>query len=82
MGREEIQKFVGALAGRQAHKGVFITTSSFNQGARDYAAVVAHKIILIDGTRLAWLMIEYNVGVSTVQTIALKRVDSDYFEEG
>ncbi|OYW73777.1 MAG: hypothetical protein B7Z37_20295 [Verrucomicrobia bacterium 12-59-8] len=81
VGREPIQSFVGALAGKHATKGVFITTSDFHKNALDYARGVTHKIILINGQRLAELMIEYSVGVSTVRTIALKRVDSDYFEE-
>jgi Restriction endonuclease len=81
VGRPEIQSFVGALAGKQAHKGVFITTSSFSQTAVDYAAAVPQKVILIDGPRLANLMIEYGIGVTTIQTIAIKRIDSDYFEE-
>lgn len=81
VGREPIQSFVGALAGKHATKGVFITTSDFHKNALDYARGVTHKIILINGQRLAELMIEYGVGVSTVRTIALKRVDSDYFED-
>lgn len=81
VGREPIQSFVGALAGKHATKGVFITTSDFHKNALDYAKGVTHKIILINGQRLAELMIEYGVGVSTVRTIALKRVDSDYFED-
>jgi restriction system protein len=81
IGRKEIQSFVGALAGTHANKGVFITTSAFLSSAVDYAKSVQHKIVLIDGPRLAELMIEYNVGVSTVRNIAIKRVDSDYFEE-
>ena len=54
----------------------------FNANAISYARTVQHKIILINGQRLAQLMIEHSIGVSTVSTIALKRVDSDYFEEG
>jgi restriction system protein len=81
VGREQIQNFVGALVGKHATKGVFITTSDFHKTATEYARSVQHKVILIGGKRLAELMIEYNVGVSTVRTIALKRVDSDYFEE-
>ncbi|MFH1500034.1 MAG: restriction endonuclease [Verrucomicrobiota bacterium] len=80
VGRKEIQAFVGALAGQQATKGIFITTSSYNQNAIDYAAKVNQRVILIDGLRLADLMIEHNIGVSTVRTIAIKRLDSDYFE--
>ncbi|MGV3660819.1 MAG: restriction endonuclease [Prosthecobacter sp.] len=81
VGREPIQSFVGALAGKHANKGVFITTSDFHKNAVEYAKGVHNKVILIDGQRLAELMIEYGIGVSTVRTIALKRVDSDYFEE-
>lgn len=81
VGRPEIQSFVGALAGKQASKGVFITTSDFGQGAVDYAKAVPQKVILINGARLAELMIEHNIGVTTTRTIALKRIDSDYFEE-
>jgi restriction system protein len=81
VGRREIQSFVGALAGQQAHKGIFITTSTFGDNAVNYAASVAQKIILIDGARLASLMIEYNVGVSVVRTLNIKKVDSDYFED-
>lgn len=82
VGRVELQNFVGALAGKQAHKGVFITTSDFNKNAVEYARAVPQKIILIDGVRLADLMIEHNIGVTTVRTVALKRIDSDYFEQG
>lgn len=81
VGRKEIQSFVGALAGQQANKGVFITTSDFAQTAIDYARSVPQKVILIDGTRLAELMIEHNIGVTTTRTISLKRIDLDYFEE-
>lgn len=81
VGRAEIQSFVGALVGKHAHKGVFITTSDFHKTAVEYARNVQHKVILISGQRLAELMIEHGVGVSTVRIIELKRVDSDYFEE-
>ena len=81
IGRVDIQNFVGALAGYQAHKGIFITTSDYNQNAIDYANSVSQKVILIDGSRLADLMIEHNIGVSTTRTIELKRLDSDYFDD-
>ncbi|WP_206171132.1 restriction endonuclease [Phragmitibacter flavus] len=81
VGRIEVQNFVGALAGKHATKGVFITTSDFHKNATEYASSVQHKVVLIGGQRLADLMIEHGVGVSTVRTIALKRVDSDYFED-
>lgn len=82
VGRPEVQGFVGALAGKQAQKGVFITTSGFTSDAVLFAKNLAQKVILIDGPRLADLMIEHGVGVSTVRTVAVKRIDSDYFEEG
>jgi restriction system protein len=81
IGRKEIQSFVGALAGKQANKGVFITTSDFTITAKEYAGNVPQKVILINGDRLANLMIEHDIGVSTTRTIAVKRIDSDYFEE-
>ena len=80
VGRKEIQSFVGALAGKQATKGVFITTSNYATTATEYAEMVTQKVILIDGPRLADLMIEHDIGVSTARTVRLKRIDSDYFE--
>ena len=79
VGRPEIQKFVGALAGRRARKGIFITTSSFSSEAVRYASDIDPKVILIDGKRLAELMMDYNIGVNEVTTYKLKRIDSDYF---
>lgn len=81
IGRKEIQSFVGALAGKQANKGVFITTSDFKNTAVEYASNVSQKVILINGGRLANLMIEHDIGVSKVRTIDIKRLDSDYFED-
>ena len=78
--RPEIQKFAGALQGKRARKGVFITTSCFSQGAREYAASIESKIVLIDGRELAELMIDYEVGVSTGKAYEVKRIDYDYFE--
>lgn len=80
VGRPEIQKFAGALQGKRARKGVFITTSSFTRDAREYASMIDSKIILIDGEHLAGLMAEYNVGVSTVGLYEVKKLDSDYFD--
>ncbi len=77
--RPEIQKFVGALQGKRARKGIFITTSSFSQGAHEYVSMIDTKVVLIDGKRLTGYMIDYNVGVSTVSRYELKRIDSDYF---
>ncbi|MFW9877463.1 MAG: restriction endonuclease [Candidatus Thorarchaeota archaeon] len=81
IGRPELQKFVGALKGQQANKGVFITTSKFSDGARDYVAKIDSKVVLIDGEYLAELMVDYDVGVSRVATYEIKRIDSDYFIE-
>ncbi len=81
VGRPEIQNFVGALAGQHATKGIFITTSEFSSGAVEFAKSVTQRVILIDGQRLAELMIEHNIGVSRAFTYEIKRVDSDYFEE-
>ena len=81
VGRPEIQNFVGALAGKKASKGVFITTSAFHENARDYAAALHQKVILIDGRRLAELMIEHGIGVAEEHAYHVKKIDSDYFEE-
>jgi len=82
VGRPEIQKFVGALMGKRAKKGIFITTSSFSAEAMNYVSSIDAKIVLIDGKRLAELMIDYDIGVTTVTTYQLKRVDYDYFGNG
>jgi restriction system protein len=79
--RPELQKFIGALAGKQARKGVFITTSTFTQGAVDFVGKVDPRVILIDGRRLSRLMVDHNVGVTTSNSFEVKRVDPDYFEE-
>ena len=81
VGRPEIQKFVGALSGHHAKKGLFITTSYFSSDAADYVSRIDAKVVLIDGDTLAQLMIEHNVGVSTTNTYEIKKVDSDYFAE-
>lgn len=80
VGRPEVQAFVGALAGKKARKGVFITTSDFTKEAREFVQNIDAKIVLIDGRQLAELMIDHDIGVTTIQTYKLKRVDSDYFE--
>jgi restriction system protein len=81
VGRPEIQNFVGALAGQHAQKGIFITTSEFSSGAVEYAKNLPQRVILIDGQRLAELMIEHNIGVSRAYAYEIKRIDTDYFEE-
>ena len=80
VGRPEIQKFVGALAGQGARKGIFITTSNFTKEAMDYKPRNDTSIILIDGQKLVELMYEFNIGVSTEKRFEIKRLDSDYFE--
>jgi restriction system protein len=82
VGRPDIQRFAGALQGQRAKKGVFITTSNFSREAKEYAALIETRIILIDGTRLAELMVEHNIGVSIVEAYEVKKLDSDYFEAG
>lgn len=82
VGRPEVQKFAGALQGQRARKGIFITTSAFTKDATDYATLIETKIILIDGARLAELMIDHGVGVATQAIYEIKRIDSDYFIEG
>jgi len=81
VGRPEIQKFVGALQGQRAKKGVFITTSNYTTEAADYATRIDTKVVLIDGKQLAGLMIDFDVGVAPAATYIVKRIDSDYFEE-
>ena len=81
VGRPEIHKFVGALVGQRAKKGVFITTSGFTREAQEYAETIEQKVILIDGDNLAQLMIENNIGVSSVNSYEIKKIDSDYFVE-
>jgi restriction system protein len=79
VGRPEIHKFVGALHGRRARKGVFVTTSTFTREAVDYAAQIDTKIVLVDGRTLARLMILHDVGCAPAQTFVVKKLDSDYF---
>ena len=83
VGRPEIQKFLGALAGQGATKGIFITTAQFSKEAINFAAKQLHsKIVLVNGKQLTKLMIDYDLGVSTVATYRIKRIDSDFFNEG
>lgn len=82
IGRPEIQKFVGALAGQGANKGLFITTAQFTKEAREYVKKQhTTKVVLVDGESLAKLMIEYDLGVSTQAVYQIKRMDSDFFSE-
>jgi restriction system protein len=82
VGSPDIQTFIGALQLKNAQKGIFITTSTFTQQAKDIAARVGNRIVLIDGMMLAQLMIEFGVGVSSEMVYDMKRLDLDYFEVG
>lgn len=82
VGRPEIQKFVGALHGKRARKGVFITTGSFSGDALDYVSRIDPKVVLIDGRQLAELMIDFGLGVTPTVSYEIKRLDTDYFDEG
>jgi restriction system protein len=77
--RPALQAFVGSLTGEGATKGVFVTTSDFSKEARDYVEKVQHRIVLINGTRLARLMIQNEVGVRARKIYTLRSVDEDYF---
>ena len=81
VGRPEIQRFVGALHGKRARKGVFITTGRFSEDAIDYVNNIEPKVSLIDGRNLANLMIDCNLGTTTAASYEIKRIDSDYFGE-
>lgn len=81
VGRPEIQRFVGALHGKRAKKGVFITTGTFSAEAIAYVDNIDPKVVLIDGRRLAELMMDFDVGVNPAAIYSVKRVDSDYFDD-
>jgi restriction system protein len=81
VGRPDVQAFVGSLVGLGATKGVFVTTSSFSHQALDFVRHLAQRVILIDGQRLADLMVEHNVGVRLSRAIEFKRLDEDFFAE-
>lgn len=82
VGRPDVMQFAGALQAQKANKGIFITTSTFTIDAKNYVAQIGSKIVLIDGEHLAELMIENDVGVSTMGLYPVKKIDSDYFDEG
>jgi len=81
VGRPEIQKFVGALHGQRAKKGVFINTGTYSSDASNYVRTIDPRVALIDGAQLAQFMIDYNVGVALDRSYEVKKIDSDYFEE-
>jgi restriction system protein len=79
--RPLVQAFAGSLEGQRARKGVFITTSRFTREAEEYVTRIEKRIVLVDGERLAQLMIDHGVGVADVASYHVKRVDLDYFDE-
>lgn len=81
VGRPEVQKFAGALQGKRAKKGIFITTSDFSKDAREYVRSIDSKIVLISGGELAQLMFDNDIGVSKLTSYEIKKVDADYFVE-
>lgn len=81
VGRPTIQAFAGSLEGQRARKGIFITTSKFTQDAKEYVTRIEKKIVLIDGEQLANLMMDFNVGVSPVDTYVVKKTNIDYFDD-
>jgi restriction system protein len=81
IGRPDLQRFVGALHGKRARKGVFITTSKFTGDAIDYVSRIDPKVVLIDGRQLAELMIDFGIGVTPTVSYEIKRIDTDYFGE-
>jgi len=81
IGRPDLQAFVGALEMKRARKGVFITTSRFSKDALDYIKMIEKKVVLIDGEKLASLMVEHNLGVATKETYRVKAIDTDFFDD-
>jgi len=81
VGRPEIQKFVGALHGKRAKKGVFITTGTFSAEAAEYVRNIEPKVVLIDGQQLSEFMIDFDIGVDPVTSYEVKKIVSDYFDE-
>ena len=81
VGRPDVQGFAGSLDGERARKGIFMTTSTFSNEARDYVKRIEKRIVLVDGQQLAGYMLDFGIGVNPVTNYEVKRVDSDYFSE-
>jgi restriction system protein len=81
VGRPEIRKFVGALHGKRAKKGVFITTGVYSTDATEYVKNIEPKAVLIDGRQLSEYVIDSNIGVDPMTTYEIKKIVSDYFDE-
>lgn len=80
IGRPALQAFIGSMTGESATKGVFVTTSSFTKDAQDYVRRVQQRVVLIDGARLARLMIDHGVGVRIDKTYVLRSIDANFFD--
>ncbi|MCJ1900477.1 MULTISPECIES: restriction endonuclease [Paracoccus] len=80
VGRPALQAFIGSMTGESATKGVFVTTSSFSREAREYVRRVQQRVVLIDGARLARLMIDHGVGVRIDKTYVLRSIDANFFD--
>ncbi|WP_347266929.1 restriction endonuclease [Paracoccus sp. (in: a-proteobacteria)] len=82
VGRPALQAFIGSMTGESASKGVFVTTSAFSREARDYVRRVQQRVVLIDGARLARLMIDHGVGVRIDKSYVLRSIDANFFDMG
>lgn len=82
IGRDDVQKFVGALAVAQSNKGVLITTSYFSKGAIAYVESLhgSNNIVLVDGEKLAEYIYDFGLGMQVEQTIKIKKLDADYWD--
>ncbi|MDN3712552.1 restriction endonuclease [Paracoccus cavernae] len=80
VGRPALQAFIGSMTGESATKGVFVTTSTFSKEAREYIRRVQQRVVLIDGKRLARLMIDHGVGVKADKTYVLRSIDANFFD--
>jgi len=81
IGRPDVQAFTGSLVGFGASKGVFVTTSAFSGQAIEFAKKIPQRVVLIDGTKLTELMVEYGVGIRIDRTIDFKSLDQNFFSE-
>jgi restriction system protein len=79
VGRPDVQNFAGSLEGQRGRKGVFITTTSFSAEAHEYVKRIEKKIVLIDGTRLARLCVDFGIGVANEASYVVKKIDPDFF---
>jgi restriction system protein len=81
VGSPDVQGFVGSMEGKRYRKGVMLTTSTFSNEAKEYVKTTERKIVLIDGIRLAELMLDHDIGVAKGRSYVIKKLDPDYFDE-